>query len=156
MSKKKIIIGVIFTFLIDQATKTIVQNVLELNKSIKVINNFFYLTLCHNTGISFSFLSNQRIIITILSILALAIIIYFIKSFKANMRNQVAFILIIGGLLGNLFDRIIYGYVRDFLDFYIFSYDYPVFNAADIFIVIGVLLLIVAIIKGEDKSEVSL
>ncbi|MDE5889251.1 MAG: signal peptidase II, partial [Bacilli bacterium] len=63
-----------------------------------------------------------------------------------------AFGLLYGGLAGNLIDRIISGYVIDFLDFYIFKYDFPVFNVADICIVLGVLLLIYATIKGEDEN----
>ena len=64
-----------------------------------------------------------------------------------------AFGLLLGGLSGNLIDRLFFGYVRDFLDFYIFGYDYPVFNIADICIVFGVILLIIAVLKGEDTNE---
>ena len=71
--------------------------------------------------------------------------------FKMNTRNSFAFALTISGILSNLTDRIFLGYVRDFLDFTIFGYDYPIFNIADIAIVVGVILLIVAIIKGEDN-----
>ena len=73
--------------------------------------------------------------------------------FKKNKRNDIAFGLLVGGLMGNLLYRILYVYVRDFFDFYIFGYDYTVFNIADIAIVIGVILLIVAIIKGEDSKN---
>jgi signal peptidase II len=72
-------------------------------------------------------------------------------NFKNNNRNNLAFGLIIGGIVGNLIDRIFLGYVRDFLSIQIINYYYPVFNLADSFIVIGVVLLIIAIFKGEDQ-----
>ena len=72
-------------------------------------------------------------------------------NFKNNFRNNMAFGLLMGGIIGNLIDRLFLGYVRDFLAFRIFNYNYPVFNLADTFIVVGVILLIIAIIKGEDK-----
>ena len=72
-------------------------------------------------------------------------------SFKKNRRNNIAFGLILGGIFGNLIDRILKGYVIDFLDFKIFNYDYPVFNIADIAIVVGVILLGYAILRKEDK-----
>ena len=62
-----------------------------------------------------------------------------------------AFGLLYGGIIGNLIDRMLYGYVIDFLDFKIFNFNYPVFNIADIGIVIGILLLIIAIFKKEDE-----
>ena len=80
-------------------------------------------------------------------------IYHFIFRFKKNTRNSIAFGLVIGGMAGNLIDRVFFGYVRDFLDFYIFNYDFPVFNIADTAIVIGIILLIYAVIKGEDLSE---
>ena len=73
-------------------------------------------------------------------------------KFKLNRRNIIAFGLLFGGIIGNLLDRFILGYVRDFLDFYILGYDFPVFNISDCAIVIGIILLIIAIIKGEEVS----
>ena len=73
-------------------------------------------------------------------------------SFKQNKRNILAFGLLIGGIVGNLLDRIIFGYVRDFLDFYVFNYDFPVFNVSDMAIVAGIFLLIIAIVKGEEVN----
>ena len=67
-----------------------------------------------------------------------------------NIRNKIAFGLVFGGLLGNLLDRIIYGYVRDFISLQFGSYQYPIFNIADIAIVIGIIFIIIAIIKKED------
>lgn len=86
---------------------------------------------------------------------ALFFIFRWINDFKNNNKNIWAFSLLISGLLGNLFDRIIYGYVRDFLDFRFGSYNYPVFNLADTFIFCGVILLILAIIKGEENGSKS-
>ena len=57
-----------------------------------------------------------------------------------------------GGIIGNLLDRVLFGYVRDFFNFYIIGYDFPVFNVADIFIVLGVFILIISILKGEDSN----
>ena len=83
---------------------------------------------------------------------AIAILIHFMFNFKVNTRNTIGFSLTLGGIISNLADRMFLGYVRDFLDFTIFGYDYPIFNIADIAIVTGVILLIIAIIKGEDKG----
>ena len=73
--------------------------------------------------------------------------------YKNNFRNIIAFSLIYGGLLGNLVDRLIYGYVIDYFKILLGSYDFPIFNLADMAIVIGFILLIYAIIKGEDKHD---
>ena len=150
---RKILIIAIFSLAIDQISKIIAEEFLILNVGKVLIPNFFNLTLCYNNGAAWSILENQKILIIILTLIALFIIYHFIYCFKKNNRNNVAFGLIMGGLSGNLIDRIIFSHVRDFLDFYIFGYDFPVFNIADICIVIGVILLIIAIIKGEDISE---
>ena len=69
------------------------------------------------------------------------VIIYrYMFAFKKNKRNTLAFSLLFGGIVGNLLDRILYGYVRDFLSIYIFKYSFPVFNIADIGICIGIFL----------------
>ncbi len=138
---------------IDQITKVAASIFLNINQSVKIINNFFYFTLCHNEGAAWGLFSNTKIIIGIGTVIALITIYHFIYCFKQNKRNNIAFGLLLGGLSGNLIDRLLFGYVRDFFDFYIFGYDYPVFNIADICIVIGVILLIIAVIKGEDTNE---
>ncbi len=152
VNKKMIIIASI-ALILDQITKIISTSFLTLNNQVKVIKNFFYLTLCHNEGAAWGMFSNARFIIIIGTIIAIVLIYRFIYCFKENTRNNLAFGLLIGGLAGNLIDRIIFGYVRDFLDFYIFKYDYPIFNVADICIVVGVFLLIISVIKGDDKNE---
>ncbi len=154
MQKKIIIYSIIF-FSLDLTSKLIVNNSLNLTESITIINNFFYITNVHNLGAAWSLFSGQRILLIVIGITALFFIFKWIKDFKNNNRNILAFSLLISGLLGNLFDRIIYGYVRDFLDFIVFNYNYPVFNLADTFIFIGVVLLIYAVIKGEDNGNKS-
>ncbi len=150
---KKILIFAIITLALDQLTKILACTFLNLNESVKIINHFFYLTLCHNFGAAWGIFKDSKIIIIIGTLIALFLIYHFIFCFKKNLRNDFAFGLLFGGLAGNLIDRIVFGYVRDFLDFYIFKYDYPVFNIADMAIVIGVILLIYAVIKGEDVNE---
>ena len=154
MNKKIVFIAVI-ALAIDQITKIIASTFLKLNMSVQVINKFFYLTLCQNEGAAWGLFKNNKIVIILGTIVAIVLIYHFIYVFKENKRNDFAFGLLIGGLLGNLVDRIIFGYVRDFLDFYIFKYDYPIFNVADICIVIGVLFLMLAVLKGEDSNESS-
>lgn len=152
MNKKILIIATI-ALALDQISKVLTGIFLTLNQSIKVIPNFFYLTLVHNEGAAWGLFSDAKVVIAIGTIIALILIYHFIYCFKQNKRNNLAFGLLIGGLGGNLIDRILFGYVRDFLDFYIFNYDYPVFNIADVCIVLGVILLIIAVLKGEDVNE---
>lgn len=154
MQKKIIIYSIIF-FILDLISKVIVNDFWGLTESITVINNFFYLTNVHNLGAAWSLFSGQRILLIVIGMAALFFIFRWINDFKNNNKNIWAFSLLISGLLGNLFDRIIYGYVRDFLDFRFGSYNYPVFNLADTFIFCGVILLILAIIKGEENGSKS-
>lgn len=150
----KRIVGVaIFVVMLDQLTKIGMKYFLKLNESVRIIKDFFCLTLCRNDGVAFGLLSNKRIVILIASIVSILIMYRFMFLFEKNKRNHVAFGLILGGLSGNLLDRTLLGYVRDFIDFVLFGYDFPVFNVADVCIFIGVVLLIYAIIRGEDSSE---
>lgn len=146
-----IIIISIFILLIDQVTKALASIYLTLNKSIDIITNFFSLTLTNNYGAAFGIFKYSNTLLIIATLIILIILYKYMHSFKKNMRNKIAFGFILGGVFGNLIDRIIKGYVIDFLDFKIFNYDYPVFNVADIAIVIGVILLGYAIIRKEDK-----
>lgn len=152
---KKIVFIAIIALALDQITKIIATTYLKLNISVQIINKFFYLTLCQNEGAAWGLFKNTKFIIIIGTIIAIVLIYHFVYVFKQNKRNNLAFGLLIGGLLGNLVDRIIFGYVRDFLDFYIFKYDYPIFNVADICIVVGIFLLMIAVLKGEDNNESS-
>ena len=148
--KKKIIILSIPIITIDQISKLLASS--YISDKIEVIKNFFYLNLVHNEGAAWGLLNKHILFLIIFMLIALALLFHYSSKFINNNRNTIAFSLVIGGLIGNLIDRVFNGYVIDFLDFYIFKYDYPVFNIADICIVIGMLLLIIAILKGEDGS----
>ena len=151
MNKKTYIIAVL-VLIIDQISKTLIETFFKLNDSVQVIKDFFYITVVHNTGGAWSIFSNHSYLFIIASVFAIILLIKFMFGFKNNLRNNIAFAFLFGGIFSNLADRIFLGYVRDFLDFKLFGYNYPIFNIADITIVVGVILLIVAVIKGEDHK----
>ena len=152
MKKKSLIIAVIL-LLIDFISKLIININFKLLESTTVISNFFSITKVYNSGASWSILTGSRWLLVILAIIILIVLYQYQNKFFKNTRNTVTFGLLYGGIIGNLIARIVYGYVIDFFDFNIFGYNYPVFNFADIFIVLGVVLLVIAIIKKEDINE---
>lgn len=125
-------------FAIDRLAKLMVSASLVSGQSVPVAPGIFHLTLVHNTGAAFGLMQDGRIFFIIVSILAVIFSIQYIwKNRDAGLISLMAFGLITGGALGNLFDRIKYTYVIDFLDFRI----WPVFNIADSCITIGAVLL---------------
>lgn len=148
---RKILLICVITLFLDQISKSIISAFFEIGQSFTLIKNFFSITYINNYGAAWNIFENQNIFLIILSLIALIIIYRYMYVFKTNKKNNLAFGLALAGITGNLIDRVLFGYVRDFLDFNIFGYDYPVFNIADIAVVFGVILLIIAIIKGEDK-----
>lgn len=152
MNKKIIIVFAILLFL-DQISKSIISAFLKVGESITLIKNFFSIHYITNNGAAWSIFTNKNNFLILISLVSLIIIYRFMYLFKKNKRNNIAFGFLLAGIVGNLIDRWLFGYVRDFLDFKIFNYNYPIFNIADIGVVVGVILLIVAIIKGEDKFE---
>ena len=105
----------------------------------------------YNNGAAWSTFGGARFLLIGVAVVSFIFLIIYQKNFVDNRRNIIAFSLVYGGLLGNLFDRIVNGYVIDYLKFYIGGYEYPVFNLADVALVIGFILIIYAIFKGEDK-----
>ena len=149
MKHKKIYEISIVILIIDIISKLIINNNLIENQSITIIKNFFNITYAKNTGVAFSLLSNNKVIIIILTIIILGILLKYIKGKYINKYDQIAYGLILGGALGNLLDRIIYGYVIDFINFKIFNYNYPIFNIADTSIVIGVIIIVITSFKRK-------
>lgn len=152
---KRIMLFSMIIFIVDQLVKLFISFSMSLNTSITVFNNFFYISNVHNYGAAFSILYGNRIFLVIVSILTLVLVYHFLlKNKKFSWMDISIYSLLIGGILGNLFDRIMYGYVIDYLDFYIFSYNFPIFNIADICIVISVGLIIIDTLRG-GKGEIS-
>lgn len=135
--------------LIDRIVKILVQAFLSTNK-VYVIKNFFYLIYVKNIGAAFSILEGKSILFILIGLTALGLIFYQVK--KKNISN-IGYSLLFGGILGNLIDRIIYGYVIDFIGFEIGSYSFPIFNIADIAIVIGAIIIVLGSDKNEDNSR---
>lgn len=153
MKKIKYIIGIIIIFILDQISKLIVMKSLNLNESVKIIGNFFKLTYTHNNGAAFGIFGGKIIFILIISLIILGYLLYeLFKNKKNSIYMNISLVMIIGGLLGNLLDRIYFGYVRDFIDFIIFNYDAPIFNIGDIFIVLGAILFFISVLL-EEKNE---
>ena len=128
---------------------------MSYGESINVINGFFNITLIGNTGAAFSILSSNTLLLIIISLVVLNVLYFcFIKGKKLNDFEQLSFGLLIGGILGNLIDRVLRMQVIDYLDFIFFGFNFPVFNLADIAIVISMILIAIQVIKG-DKNGVS-
>ncbi|MBQ2657390.1 MAG: signal peptidase II [Erysipelotrichaceae bacterium] len=128
---------------IDQYSKFVIIQNMDLGEKIVLIENFFSITHVRNYGAGFSILQNATVFLSAVSILAICILIYMLlHEKKLSLVSKTAYLLIISGALGNLIDRVLKTYVTDFLDFLIFGYDFPVFNIADSFITVGCFLLI--------------
>ena len=148
MKKKPYVIASFF-FLIDFISKLIISNKLSLGQSKQIIHNFFYITYVRNKGAAWSILEDHRILLLIITVISLFLINKYMNKEKLSKIEELIYGLIIGGIVGNLFDRLIYSAVIDFLDFRIFGYNYPVFNFADTFIVIGILALIIFSLRKD-------
>lgn len=143
----------------DQITKYIALVQLRPVKQVVLINGFFDLTYIENRGAAFGTMQGARWFFVVLAVFVVAGLAFYyhrIEKTKKTLPLRAAILLLVGGTIGNVIDRVFRGYVVDFLDFIIFGYDFPVFNAADVFIVIGTFLLAAYIllvdIKKEDKK----
>ncbi len=144
MINKIVLLG--FLIILDQVTKIYVDSILILGESRPVIEGIFHITYVRNTGISFGLLSDNTVLILIIQFLILLLLFYLkVQVFPDNFYVDLCFVFIFAGAIGNVIDRLIHGYVIDFFDFQI----WPVFNFADIYIVLGVLALILFIFKSE-------
>ena len=155
---KKIIInlGIIFViFFLDRISKIYILNIAETTGMVDIyINSFLNLILVWNTGIGFGLLSFEQTtiynLITVLIIIINILIIYFIL--KSNDFRSYFFLLILGGSLGNLFDRVYYSAVPDFIDINYNEYHWFIFNVADIFITLGIICLIFVELLNYKKD----
>lgn len=140
--------------LIDQITKVTITRLFTYGESLPV-TSFFNLVLAHNKGAAFSFLAAeggwQRYFFTGIAIAAAIFILYLLKRHAGQRLFCWALALILGGAIGNLIDRVMYGYVIDFLDFYVGKWHWPAFNVADMAIVGGAALFILDELKRVGK-----
>lgn len=145
------IILIVVFLVIDIVSKLVISNLMDVYDSIVVIKNFFNITYVHNTGAAWSLFAGRTWLLVIVSLIIISFIIFYIyKNKPKNKFEKIGYSLVLGGAIGNFIDRIVYGYVIDFLDFNIFGYDYPIFNLADTFIVVGVIILCICTWRCKD------
>ena len=151
---KKVFWISILVFFIDLVTKQLVVHFLDEGQSILLIPKFFSFTYAKNTGVAFSLLEGNITFIILMTVVIIGVIVSCLKEVTKRWMDIVGYGLVLGGAFGNLFDRVVYGYVIDFLDFSILGYQFPIFNLADSGIVIGVILLcVVGVLESRGKNE---
>ncbi len=145
---------VLSIIIFDQVTKYFVAGNLALHKPIEIIKGFFYITYAKNTGAAWSILEGNTFFLTFISFIVSAAMVYWLfKNKNEGKLVRISVLLMLGGAIGNLIDRALLGYVIDFLDFYIFGYDFPIFNIADSSLCIGVGLLLLSTFNEKEKAN---
>ena len=153
MNKKLFIVSIIL-FLIDRIIKQIVVAKVGYGQVVTLITNFFYLTRVNNYGAAWSIMDGNRLFLILVGFLSI-IFIYdiFIKNSNINKLELISFGMLFGGIIGNLYDRVFLGYVIDYIGIFIGEYKFPIFNIADMLIVLSVILISYTIIKeGEEDG----
>lgn len=138
--------------ILDQLSKYLIASGMVLYEDIPVISGFFHITYVQNTGMAWSLLSGKQFFLSMMAAVAIGAMLWYLITKKPGKLCTASLALMIGGAAGNLIDRMVLNYVRDFLNFYIFGYDFPVFNVADIALCIGVALLLLDSFL-EDRKE---
>lgn len=135
--------------MVDQVLKNLVLQ----NSSVfplEIIPSFFKLSYVRNTGGAWGIFGNSTWLLIIISAIVVIILNqYLLKETHFSKSSIWAYGLFMGGLLGNLIDRMMHNFVIDYLDFTISTYDFPVFNLADIAIVVGIGILLIDVLRGE-------
>ena len=146
-------IFIVIIIALDQLTKYMIVKSLEIGDSVKVIKNLLYITSHRNEGAAWGILQGKMWLFYIVTIVVLVILIMFFKSEGyGEPLIQFGLSLLIAGSIGNFIDRLFRSEVVDFIDTYIFGYNFPIFNVADAALTIGVIVLIIVILF-EGKEE---
>ena len=143
---------ILFTLFFDQLTKIIASNLLMEYESYEIIDHFFYFTFIYNPGMAWGTFEGMRWLFVIITPLILLFILrIFVYSKKHEVFTRAGMILVFAGAIGNWIDRLIIGEVRDFIHFIIpiIEYDFPIFNIADIAVVVGMGLVVLEVIIQE-------
>ncbi|MGN5042313.1 signal peptidase II [Aeromonas sp. 3P] len=148
----------VLAFVLDQASKLAVVKLLPFGYPGVEITPFFNLVHVYNKGAAFSFLADQggwqRWFFAVLAFAICGLLIHWLHKQSVTQRwSGIAYSFIIGGALGNVFDRLVLGHVVDFLDFYWGSAHWPAFNLADSFIFIGAAMIVLDGFRGEKKEQ---
>ncbi len=146
----------VLVFFLDQWTKYLASSQLELYVPNKIME-YFNLTLMHNEGVAFSILADQsgwqRYFIAVVASAIVIWLLYWLSQNSRSMKLQnTALVLVIGGALGNIWDRIFLGYVVDFIELHYAGYYWPAFNVADSAICVGAVLLIIDAFKNKEQT----
>lgn len=156
MKKSNVILVIILVSVLlglDLSLKYLVSSYLT---TVNIIDNFFSLTYVLNDGAAFSLFASKTYLLILIALICLFFIIYELKNNLDDRVLSIGYSLVLAGLLGNFIDRLIDGYIIDYLSFKILGYSYPIFNLADILIVVGIIVVIIKEILKErgKKNEV--
>ncbi len=144
----------LIVIILDQWTKWLVVKRMELGESITVIENWFYITSHRNRGAAWGILQGQMWFFYLITVIVIiGIVLYIQKAAKGRRLLGVALGLMLGGAIGNFYDRVVHKEVVDFIHTYIFNYNFPIFNIADSALVIGVGLLMIQMWQEERQSK---
>jgi len=147
----------LFIIIVDQVTKYLVVQYMELGENIPIIENFLYLSSHRNQGAAWGILQGQMYFFYIITMaVVIGLIIYLQKLPNDQKWMKFALSLMLGGAVGNFIDRLLHQEVIDFINTFIFSYDFPIFNVADSALVIGVgIILVLTLLEGKKEKELS-
>ena len=149
----------LLVFVLDQASKLFFDNTLQMYQQIVVIPDYFSWTLAYNKGAAFSFLASesgwQRWFFAVIAVVVSGVLVVWLKRLKAHETwLAIALALVLGGAVGNLFDRVVYGHVVDFiLVHWQHEHYFPAFNLADSAITLGAILLALDMFKPQKSEE---
>lgn len=144
----------VFIIALDQFTKWLIVKNFQLGESVEVIENFLYITSHRNKGAAWGILQGQMWFFYLITVIVIIGIIYYIqKAAKGKWLLGVSLGFMLGGAIGNFIDRVFRKEVVDFVNTYIFGYDFPVFNIADSALVIGVAMLMIQMLLEERVTK---
>ena len=140
--------------ILDQWTKWIVVTKMDVYDRIPIIENFFSITSHRNKGAAWGILQGQMTFFYIITVVVIIGIVFYMQKYaRENNFLAVALSLLLGGAIGNFIDRLFRKEVVDFLDFIIFTYDFPIFNVADSALTIGVIFVLIITLLEERKGK---